>query len=90
MLLSVRAWGLARASAASIRGPSKGGQSWAAPPFAGFQSTSYATRAAAAGVPMRELQAHLGHASITTTAEYYTDVEESAANRLRAVFAEVA
>ncbi len=35
-------------------------------------------------LPMNELQAHLGHSSITTTAEYYTEVEESAADRLRA------
>ena len=51
---------------------------------------TFATRAAASGVPMHELQAHLGHGSITTTAEYYTNVEKSAADRLRAVFAEVA
>lgn len=49
-----------------------------------------ATRAAANGVPMHELQAHLGHSSIKTTADYYTEVEASAADRLRAVFAEVA
>ncbi len=49
-----------------------------------------ATRCAANGVPMHELQAHLGHSSVTTTAEYYTDVERSAADRLRKVFAEVA
>ncbi|MCH8344667.1 MAG: hypothetical protein IH983_11835 [Planctomycetes bacterium] len=49
-----------------------------------------ATRCAANGVPMHELQAHLGHSSITTTAEYYTDVEKSAADRLRKVFARVA
>lgn len=49
-----------------------------------------ATRAAANGVPMHELQAHLGHSSIVTTAEHYTDVEKSAADRLRSVFAEVA
>ena len=51
---------------------------------------TFATRAAASGVPMHELQAHLGHGSITTTTEYYTEVEKSAADRLRAVFAEVA
>ena len=51
---------------------------------------TFATRAAANGVPMHELQAHLGHSSITTTAEYYNDVEKSAADRLRKVFAEVA
>lgn len=51
---------------------------------------TFATRAAANGVPMHELQAHLGHSSITTTVEYYTDVEKSAADRLRKVFAEVA
>ncbi|MCZ6852101.1 MAG: site-specific integrase [Planctomycetota bacterium] len=51
---------------------------------------TFATRAAANGVPMHELQAHLGHSSITTTAEYYTEVEASAADRLRKVFADVA
>ncbi len=51
---------------------------------------TFATRAAASGVPMHELQAHLGHSSITTTAEYYTAIEDSAADRLRAVFSEVA
>ena len=51
---------------------------------------TFATRVAANGVPMHELQAHLGHSSITTTAEFYTDVEKSAADRLRAVFAKVA
>ena len=51
---------------------------------------TFATRAAANGVPMHELQAHLGHSSITTTAEFYTDVEKSAADRLRAVFTAVA
>ncbi|MEE8156102.1 MAG: tyrosine-type recombinase/integrase [Phycisphaerales bacterium] len=49
-----------------------------------------ASRAAANGVPMHELQAHLGHSSIVTTAEFYTDVEKSAADRLRKVFADVA
>ena len=48
---------------------------------------TFATRAAVSGVPMHELQAHLGHSSITTTAEYYTAIEDSAADRLRAVFA---
>ena len=28
----------------------------------------------------------MGHASITTTAEFYTDVEQTAADRLRNVF----
>ncbi len=51
---------------------------------------TFATRAAGSGVPMHELQAHLGHSSITTTADYYTDVEPSAADRLRKVFARVA
>jgi len=51
---------------------------------------TFGTHAAAEGVPMRELQAHMGHSSITTTAEYYVTVEESAGNRLRAVFAESA
>lgn len=51
---------------------------------------TFATRAAANGVPMHELQAHLGHSSIVTTAEHYTDVEKSAAERLRAVFTKVA
>jgi integrase len=51
---------------------------------------SFATRAAAAGVRLHELQAHLGHSSITVTAEYYTGVEDTAADRLRAVFASVA
>lgn len=51
---------------------------------------TFATRCATNGVPMHELQAHLGHSSITTTAEYYTDVEPSAADRLREVFADVA
>ncbi len=49
-----------------------------------------ATRAAAAGLPMIELQAALGHYSITTTALHYTAIEKSAADRLRSVFAEVA
>lgn len=48
---------------------------------------TFATRAAGSGVPMHELQAHLGHSSITTTAEYYTAIEDSAADRLRKVFA---
>lgn len=48
------------------------------------------TRAAANGVPMTDLQHFLGHSSIKTTAEYYTEVEASAADRLRAVFSEVA
>lgn len=48
---------------------------------------SFGTRAAAAGVPMRELQAHMGHSTITTTAEFYVDIEPSAADRLRKVFA---
>ncbi|MCP3905171.1 MAG: site-specific integrase [Planctomycetes bacterium] len=47
---------------------------------------SFGTRAAAAGVPMVELQAHMGHSTIVTTATYYTDVIESAADRLRDVF----
>lgn len=51
---------------------------------------TFATRAAGSGVPMHELQAHLGHSSITTTAEYYTAIEDSAADRLRKVFERVA
>ncbi len=51
---------------------------------------TFATRAASSGVPMHELQAHLGHSSITTTAEFYTEVEDSAADRLRKVFERVA
>ncbi len=51
---------------------------------------TFATRCAANGVPMHELQAHLGHSSITTTAEYYTEVERSAVDRLRKVFERVA
>jgi len=39
---------------------------------------------------MHELQAHLGHSSIVTTAEYYTDVEASAGDRCRNVFEHVA
>lgn len=51
---------------------------------------SFATRAASSGVPMHELKSYLGHSNISTTCEYYTDVEASAADRLRAVFAEIA
>ena len=51
---------------------------------------TFATRAASSGVPMHELQRHLGHSSITTTAEYYTEVEASAADRLRSVFEKIA
>ncbi len=51
---------------------------------------TFGTRAATAGVPMHELQAHLGHSQITTTAEYYTAIEDSAADRLRKVFERVA
>ena len=51
---------------------------------------TFATRAAGSGVPMHELKAHLGHSSITTTAEYYTAIEEQAADRLRKVFERVA
>lgn len=50
---------------------------------------TFGTRAASNGVPMHELQAHMGHSSITTTAEFYTQVEESAAARLRSVFSSV-
>ena len=51
---------------------------------------TFATRAAGSGVPMHELKAHLGHSSIRTTAEYYTAIEEQAADRLRKVFERVA
>ncbi len=51
---------------------------------------TFGTHAATAGVPMHELQAHLGHGSITTTAEFYTAIEESAADRLRKVFQRIA
>ncbi len=51
---------------------------------------TFATRAASSGVPMLELQAHLGHSSIETTADYYTAIEDSAADRLREVFTRVA
>ncbi|MCH8823321.1 MAG: site-specific integrase [Planctomycetes bacterium] len=51
---------------------------------------TFATICATNGVPMHELQAALGHSSITTTAEYYTEVEKSAADRQRAVFTKVA
>jgi site-specific recombinase XerD len=48
---------------------------------------SFATRAAASGVPMVELHRHLGFFNDTATTEIYTDVEDSAADRLRAAFA---
>ena len=48
--------------------------------------STFATRAAAAGVHMKELQQHMGHSSILTTGQFYTAVEESAADRLRAAF----
>ncbi len=57
--------------------------------FHDFRKT-FGTHAATAGVPMHELQVHMGHGDITTTAEYYTTVEESAADRLRKVFEKVA
>ncbi len=38
------------------------------------------------GCPMHELQVHMGHANISTTADYYTEVEARAAKRLRDVF----
>ncbi len=63
--------------------------SWARGCFHDLRKT-FATRAAGSGVPMHELQAHLGHSSITTTAEYYTAIEEQAADRLRKVFERVA
>ncbi len=44
---------------------------------------TFGTRVASAGVPMHELCRHMGHSSIVTTALYYTDVEASAADRLR-------
>ncbi len=72
-----------RAAAAAL------GADWPHGCFHDLRKT-FATRAAANGVPMHELQAHLGHSSITTTAEHYTEVEATAADRLRAVFADVA
>ena len=47
---------------------------------------SFGSHAAARGIPMRELQAHMGHSSITVTAQFYVEVEASAADRLRAAF----
>ncbi len=44
---------------------------------------TFGTRAASNGVPIHELRVFLGHSSITTTADYYLDVEASAAERLR-------
>ncbi len=41
-------------------------------------------------LPMNVVKELMGHASITTTAEFYTAIEESAADRLREVFERVA
>ncbi len=48
---------------------------------------TFGTRAVSAGVSMHELRDYMGHSSIETTADYYTAIEDSAADRLRAVFA---
>ncbi len=45
---------------------------------------TFGTRAATAGVPVHELCKWLGHASITTTADYYLGIDDTAADRLRA------
>ena len=51
---------------------------------------TFGTRAASNNVPMHELQKHMGHANISTTTEFYVEVEASAADRLRAAFKQVA
>ena len=50
--------------------------------------STFGSIAAAAGVPMRELQQWMGHSDIRITAAYYVHVQESAGDRLRAVFGE--
>lgn len=51
--------------------------------------STFGSIAAAAGVPMRELQQWMGHSDIRVTAAYYVHVQESAGDRLRAVFGEI-
>ncbi len=47
---------------------------------------SFATRAAASGVPLHELAKFMGHSDSKTCERYYLGIEDSAADRLRQAF----
>ena len=47
---------------------------------------SFATHAARRGVRMHELKELLGHSSITVTEQFYLDVGDDVAERVRAAF----
>lgn len=51
---------------------------------------SYGTHMARAGVPTHELRRLMGHASITTTADFYLDASEDLRAKVRAVFGRAA
>ena len=44
------------------------------------------SRSAYRTIPMHELRAIMGHASITTTADYYTEASETVADAVRTAF----